>query len=89
MESDYQFIEGDPVGLSPEIFHFVSPSPFPPSPVWLHLYAPRQIYLEKLMISPLLKDSKIKHGIMNRRTVHESIVDALDYLVKLIGNFLT
>ena len=47
----------------------------------------QQIYLEKLLTSPLLKDSKIMHGIMNRRTVHDSIVDALDYLVKLIGNF--
>ena len=50
------------------------------------LCLPKQIYLEKLLTSPLLKDSKIMHGIMNRRTVHDSIVDALDYLVRLIVN---
>ena len=49
-----------------------------------HLFLISQIYLEKLLRSPLLKDSHIMHGIMNRRTVHDSIVDALEYLVKLI-----
>ena len=39
------------------------------------------MYLENLLSSPLLKESKVRHGIMNKRTVHDYIKDTLDYLV--------